>query len=115
MKQIIKESDLIGKTIKSVHFPGESEGCIVFADETFAIIVDDSYDEKSIALFQSYFNPDPDIYNYSSLYELGLITKQERDKWEILKNKKNREDEEASEKAKLLHLAKKYPDILNKK
>ena len=104
MKQILKEKEIVGKTIKSTGY-GDNAFCLIFTDKTFCIIKGSGWDENDVEFSDEEINLTPTLWSGSYLFGMGLITKEE--------------EKEAEEKEELENLKKQkkreYQDYLNLK
>jgi len=94
MKQILKEEEIVGKTIKSAKY-GDNAFCLIFTDESFCIIQGSGYDENDVELSDDEIYLIPTDYNISNLLGMRLITPEEA---EIAKQKI--EDKKKKDKSK---------------
>ena len=76
MKQILKEDDIVGKTIESNGY-GDNAFCLKFTDKTFCIIKGSGWEENDVELSDNLINQTPDSYNADDLAEMGIISKVE--------------------------------------
>ena len=96
MKQILKEEEIVGKTIKSNGY-GDNAFCLIFTDGTFCIIKGSGWDENDVEFSDEEISLAPTLRNVSYLSGMGLITKEEakevkeKEMVENIKKQKERE------------------------
>ena len=79
MKQIIKDKNLLGKTVKRTGYT-DNAFILFFTDNTFAVFRGCGYDEWDVELRDEPYSLKPTVSNALDLCGLGIITKEEYDK-----------------------------------
>ena len=96
MKQILKEEEIVGKTIKSNGY-GDNAFCLIFTDDTFCVINGSGYDENDVEFCNDEITTTPTLWNGDDLVNMGLCsieeaeTAKENERKENLKNKEQKE------------------------
>lgn len=107
MKQILKEEEIVGKTIKSNGY-GDNAFCLIFTDETFCIIKGSGWDENDVEFSDEEINLKPTLWNGSYLVDMGLISKEEAKEAEEKENEINLKKQKEREYQDYLKLKSKY-------
>lgn len=100
MKQIIEESELVGKTIEKQGY-ADNTFALFFNDNTFSIFRGCGYESNDVELMEESYSLEPNIYNCYDLKELGVISEESYNKM-LLAYKKERIIKE-SEQEKTLY------------
>ena len=109
LTQIFNEDDLIGKTITKVI--DEDSLILMFENDEFAVI--HSYDgSENVYVDSSAMTLTHTGYNHHTLFEMGLMTKEQIDE---IANKRKEQSEAQAREAELQQLARlraKYPELI---
>lgn len=112
MEQLKCAEDVIGKTITDIREWGHQ--LFVFLDGgSFFIVINDGYDETDLVVDSDEFNLLPNRFNYRDLARLGFISEEEADMFEAEVETEREKVREEKEKAFLIALLDKYPEVLD--
>jgi len=78
MIQILKENEIVGKTIKSIGY-GDNAFCIIYTDDTFCIISGTGWDNNEVEFSEEKIVLEPYNWNAANLAMMGLISRSEAD------------------------------------
>ena len=107
MEQILKEDDIIGKTIKSNGY-GDNAFCLVFTDNTYCIIKGSGYDENDVEFSDEGISLKPTLWNAEYLVAMGLVSNDEAEEAKRNEELENEQKEKEKEYKQYLKLKMKF-------